>query len=193
MESRSHREMTQQPRVFIETHGCKLNQADTQEMVGRFVRAGYQVAQEPQGVDVYVVNTCIVTHTADRKARQALRSARRRYPEALVVATGCYAQRAPEHLGQVAGVGLVVGNTEKEWLVDRVAETLGLREVSCFTGSPMPLEETRPLRTRAMVKIQEGCDQVCAYCIVPKVRGRERSVPSDYLVEQVRRLVEEGH
>ena len=181
------------PTVHIETHGCKLNQADSQELARRFVRAGYQVAQEPHGVDVYVVNTCTVTHTADRKARQALRNARRRHPEALVVATGCYAQRAPEQLGQVAGVGLVVGNTEKEWLVDRVAETLGLREVACSTGSPMPLEKTRAPRTRAMVKIQEGCDQVCAYCIVPKVRGRERSGPSGYLVERVRHLVEEGH
>ena len=178
--------------VYIETHGCKLNQADSQELARRFTEEGYRIVAEGQSTDVYVVNTCTVTHVADRKARHALRNARRRNPQAVVVATGCYAQRAPGSLASIAGVDLVTGNTGKEGLVDRVTGLLELPEVACSTGSPMDLRGDLGLRTRAMVKIQEGCDQVCAYCIVPRVRGRERSVHPDALVTQVQRLVEQG-
>ena len=182
-----------QPTVCIETHGCKLNQADSQELARRFTEAGYRLADDTGKVDVYVVNTCTVTHVADGKARHAVRSARRRYPNALVVATGCYAQRAPEQVAQVAGVDLVLGNTSKGLLVQRVEEALGFPQVACSTGDAGPPKERNSLRTRAMVKIQEGCDQVCAYCIVPKVRGRERSIPPDVLLELVQRLVAQGH
>ena len=182
-----------EPTVYIETHGCKLNQADSQELARRFTEAGYRLADDTSRVDVYVVNTCTVTHVADRKARHAVRNARRRYPNSLVVATGCYAQRAPQQLAQITEVDLVLGNTSKDVLAQKVAEALGLLEVACSTGDAEPLESTSPLRTRAMVKIRQGCDQVCAYCIVPKVRGRERSIPPDALLEQVQRLVVEGH
>ena len=187
--------MTALPRstVHIETHGCKLNQADSQELARRFTEEGYRIVTEGQGADVYVVNTCTVTHVADRKARHALRSARRRNPQAVVAATGCYAQRAPGSLASIVGVDLVTGNTGKEGLVDRVKGLLEPPEVTCSTGSPMDLRGDPGLRTRAMVKIQEGCDQVCAYCIVPRVRGRERSVQPNALVAQVQRLVERGH
>ena len=187
--------MTAPPRstVHIETHGCKLNQADSQEMARRFTEEGYRAVAEGQSADVYVVNTCTVTHVADSKARHALRNARRRNPQAVVVATGCYAQRAPGALASIAGIDLVTGNTGKEGLVDRVTGLLEPPEVACSTGSPIDLRSDPGLRTRAMVKIQEGCDQVCAYCIVPKVRGRERSVQPDALVAQVQRLVEQGH
>ena len=180
------------PTVYIETHGCKLNQADSQVLAQRFTQAGYRLAEEPGQADVHVVNTCTVTHVADSKARHALRDAHRRNPGGLVVATGCYAQRAPQQLTQVEGVGLVLGNTQKDVLVDRVSAALGLQEVPCSTGAPEPIEAAASLRTRAMVKIQEGCDQVCAYCIVPKVRGRERSIHPDALIAQVRRFVDEG-
>lgn len=186
--------MTVPPRstVYIETHGCKLNQADSQELARRFTEEGYRIVAEGQSTDVYVVNTCTVTHVADRKARHALRNTRRRNPQAVVVATGCYAQRAPGPLASIAGVDLVTGNTGKEGLVDRVTGLLELPEVACSTGSPMDLRGDLGLRTRAMVKIQERCDQVCAYCIVPRVRGRKRSVHPDALVTQVQRLVEQG-
>ena len=179
--------------VAIETHGCKLNTADSQTLAARFVDIGYQVVEPDQPADVYVLNTCTVTHVADRKARQALRAARRRNPEALIVATGCYAQRAPGELAQIEGVTLVTGNAGKEALVEQVLHLRNEVPAPCATGVEAPWSGAALFRTRAMVKIQEGCDQVCAYCIVPKVRGRERSVPIDVLVAQVQEKVALGY
>ena len=179
--------------VALETHGCKLNQADTEAMARRFREAGYRVVATEQAADVYVVNTCTVTHVADRKARQALRSARRRNPEAMVVATGCYAERDPSAVGMLQGIDLVLGNGQKGSLVDSVGEArvgAGQQGRVVEAASPLPYSAGR---SRAMVKIQEGCNQVCAYCIVPKVRGRERSIPTSELVAQVQLLEAEGY
>ena len=181
--------------VSIRTHGCKLNQADSDALARRFIRAGYRIVGPSQPADVCVVNTCTVTHVADRKARQALGAARRRSPQSLVVATGCYAQRASGELDGLESVDLVVGNTGKDRLVDLVAAARGGPPEPLAAGadggsSPLP---GAGVRTRAMVKIQEGCDQVCAYCIVPKVRGRERSVPPERLLRRVMDRVEEGY
>jgi len=194
--------------VAIHTLGCKLNQADSDALARRFVSAGYRMADSEASADVVVLNTCTVTATADAKARQILRSSHRANPNALIVATGCYAQRAAEELTRVEGVALVLGNTQKEELVARVTEALGLEEWSLSDGDSGPVRpvdwelavatnadtqvdlrteapRSGALRRRAMIKIQEGCNQVCAYCIVPKVRGRERSIPPDDLVEQI--------
>ena len=164
-------ELQPMPRVAIETHGCKLNQADSGGLATEFAQAGFEVVGEDTPVDVYVVNSCTVTHVADSKARQALRSARRRHPNATIVATGCYAQRTPETLRQLDEVDLVVGNTEKATLVRHVIDWAGDEIVPCATGDDVQAISPSAARTRAMVKIQEGCNQVCAYCIVPKVRG----------------------
>ena len=181
--------------VSIQTHGCKLNQADSETLARRFAQAGYKVVGPSEPADICIINTCTVTHAADSKARQALRSAHRENPSALVVATGCYAQRAPKELAEVTGVGLVVGNSEKYRLVEMAVAARGDDLVPCAVGQdPPPLPIGRGMgRTRAMVKIQEGCNQVCAYCIVPKVRGRERSIPPQDLLRQVRQRVEDGY
>ena len=171
-------QMSDAPRVFIETHGCKLNQADTGLLSWQFKEAGFRLASADEPADVYVVNTCTVTHIADRKARHALRAARRRNPEAVIVATGCYAQRSPDELAALDEIDLIVGNTDKAVLVRRVMEWRGETPVPCAVGDDSETYSPRIARTRAMVKIQEGCDQVCAYCIVPRVRGRERSIPA---------------
>ena len=181
--------------VSIQTHGCKLNQADSEALVRRFLQAGYRVAGPSEPADIYIINTCTVTHVADSKARQALRAAHRENSSALVVATGCYVQRAPKELATVNGVGLVVGNSEKDRLVEMVIAARGDQIVPGAVGEdppPLPLGQGFG-RSRSMVKIQEGCNQVCAYCIVPKVRGRERSIPPDVLRSQVKQLVEEGY
>lgn len=181
------------PTVYIETHGCKLNEADTQAMSRRFLKAGYALSSRPDDASVHVVNTCTVTHVADSKARQALRRAKRLNPGSLVVATGCYAQRAPQELDRLEEVDVVLGNTQKDALVEEVSQLLD------FYGADSPgldtIDEERApvLLSRAMIKIQEGCNQVCAYCIVPKVRGRERSIPPQTLVSQVNDLVERGY
>jgi threonylcarbamoyladenosine tRNA methylthiotransferase MtaB len=185
--------------VAIRTQGCKLNQADSDMLARRFAAAGYRLVQSPAKADIFVLNTCTVTSTADSKARQALRAAARANPHALIVATGCYAQRSRDELSQVEGVSLVVGNTEKAELPAMVTALLEQRNTganshprvsSALDYSVQPAANIR--RNRSMVKIQEGCDQVCAYCIVPKVRGRERSIPPESLVEQINQRVAEG-
>ena len=158
----------------------------------QFQVAGYRMASPDEPVDVYVLNTCTVTHVADAKARQALRAFRRRNPDATIVATGCYAERVPEDLRDMEDVDLVIGNTGKGDIVRQVMERRDDAPVPCAVGDDEAPFSPRMARTRAMVKIQEGCNQVCAYCIVPRVRGRERSVHPDALVTQVRRLVEQG-
>ena len=187
--------------VSIHTHGCKLNQSDSQTLARQFVEAGYRVVGPSDAADVVVLNTCTVTATADAKARQFLRAARRRNPGAVVVATGCYAQRAPGDLERLPQVSLVVGNTGKSSLVETVESIHSALEADVHVESepiPLQLEKERPDapekavgRTRAMVKIQEGCDQICAYCIVPKVRGRERSIAPEEIIAEINRHVSE--
>ena len=177
----------------IETHGCKLNQADTLVIAREFKEAGLMQVAEDERADVYVVNSCTVTHVADRKARQALRAARRRNPNATIVATGCYAQRTPEALDAIAEIDLVFGNVQKPRLVRQVLDWRGEQAVPCATGDEAEYFSPHVDRSRAMVKIQEGCNQVCAYCIVPKVRGRERSIPTDELVSEIGAHVTSGY
>ena len=181
--------------VSIQTQGCKLNQADTEKLLRRFLQAGYGVVGPDEPADVRIVNTCTVTHLANGKARQAIRSARRKDSAALVVATGCYAQRAPDELAALGAADLVVGNSDKDSLVEMVLAARGDPVVPSAAGQELPpsLRTGTFNRTRAMLKIQEGCDQVCAYCIVPKVRGRERTIPPDLLVEQVTERVRQGY
>ena len=178
-----------QATVFIETQGCKLNQADSEALTRGFLEAGYTLAGSRDEADIRVINSCTVTHTADKKARQATRAALRSNGSPLVVLTGCFAERSP---GDAANLGeslLVVSNRDKDRLVQRVIDSGAGPGTS---KKPSALQSEPRLRPRAMVKIQEGCDQVCAYCIVPRVRGRERSIPPDVIVEQVRRRVDEG-
>ena len=194
--------------VAIHTHGCKLNQADSDQLARQFAAAGYRIVESASQADVFVLNSCTVTATADAKARKALRRVHRANPEALIVATGCYAQRSAEELDRMDAVSLVVGNTQKFQLPSMVDAILAGREKTKQFNPPGISQETltpdqrtgyRPVavaakhaRSRAMVKIQEGCNQVCSYCIVPKVRGRERSIPPAELVELINRRVAEG-
>ena len=187
-------ESLSQPTVAIETHGCKLNQADSGLLAAQFARRGFRLVTSSEPADVFIVNSCTVTHVADRKARNSLRAARRRNPDSTIVATGCYAQRSPEALRALAEIDLVVGNVDKGSLVSEVLEWRGgTPPVPCAVGVQRETLTPRIARTRAMVKIQEGCDQVCAYCIVPKVRGRERSVPQDELVDEIGRHAANGY
>ena len=179
--------------VAIETHGCKLNQADSSLLAWEFAKAGYRLVSPDEPADIFVVNSCTVTHIADRKARHALRSARRRNSNATVVATGCYAERSPDELLELQEVDLVIGNRDKATLVRQVVEWTGEAPVPCAVGAETDAFSPRTARTRAMIKIQEGCDQVCAYCIVPRVRGRERSIPPEDIVDEVNRRVAGGY
>ncbi len=181
--------------VAIETHGCKLNQADSMVLAQEFARAGYRLVDRRQDADIIVVNTCTVTATADSKARQALRAAYRANPQAVVVAAGCYPERDAEEIRRIPEVTLALGNRAKPDLVEMAISESAKRRGTKSHRRPQSDAVVQPgilRRSRAMVKIQEGCDQVCAYCIVPKVRGRERSVPPGQIVEAVRRHVTAG-
>ena len=177
--------------VVIHTHGCKLNQSDSDQMARQFLLAGYRVIDSIPDADIYVLNTCTVTATADAKARHALRSAYRANPDALIVATGCYSQRAQEELTNMNEVSLVVKNTEKASLVEIIDNQpiSNKHQIKHLNFTNLSSQG----RCRGMVKIQEGCNQVCSYCIVPTVRGRERSIKVTDLINQINQFTSEGY
>ncbi|HEU65514.1 MAG TPA: tRNA (N(6)-L-threonylcarbamoyladenosine(37)-C(2))-methylthiotransferase MtaB [Chloroflexi bacterium] len=186
-------------RVAFYTLGCKLNQAETESLANRFSQAGLQLVPPGDGADIYIANTCTVTHIADRKSRHWLRLARRINPRALIIATGCYAQRSPQELATLAD--LVVDNKEKESLVE-IVMSLSLPTPS-FAPERTPLrhcersEAISPIaatpRTRSLVKIQDGCHSPCTYCIVPEVRPREYSLPASRIIDEVKHKVALGY
>ncbi|MFC2032767.1 tRNA (N(6)-L-threonylcarbamoyladenosine(37)-C(2))-methylthiotransferase MtaB [Chloroflexota bacterium] len=179
-------------KVALDSLGCKLNQAESELLTRQFAEAGYKLVSPSDEADVYILNTCTVTHIADSKSRHWLRLAHRRNPDAQVIATGCYAHRVPKELAEIEGVSLVLDNDKKPNL-------LKLLEESGRLSSPVRVEdETIPshlptLRTRSFIKIQDGCNSFCAYCIVPVVRGREQSLPADQVVDEVRHRLAQGY
>jgi threonylcarbamoyladenosine tRNA methylthiotransferase MtaB len=177
--------------VALTTLGCKVNQADSDGWLRSFVERGYEVVDFAAVADAYVVNTCTVTHVADRKSRQLLRQARRQNPAAVVVAAGCYASVSPQEVAALPEVDLVIRDHDKPKLVDLVHERLeGADEI--------PLESLAGAATligarhRGFVKIADGCDKFCAFCIVPYARGRARSAEPELVLANVRRLVAAG-
>ena len=176
--------------VKIQTHGCKLNIADSQSIAKSFYAAGHTISPDNENnTDVFILNSCTVTHVADSKARQAIRRAKRTNPKALVVMTGCYAERDKENIERINEVDLVLGNKEKKSIVNEVQKKLDIQyqeKINPIGGYPLLG------RSRASIKIQEGCDQVCSYCIIPSVRGRERSVPPESLISQINELSANG-
>jgi len=174
------------PKVALDTVGCKLNQAESQLFARQFAEKGYRLVTADNGADVYILNTCTVTHVADGKCRQRLNQARRRNPEALVVAVGCYVERARQDLAQLDGVDLVLDNSQKMNLVS-------LLEQSGYLSRPSAAGSANAdFRTRAFVRIQDGCNNFCSFCIVPLVRGRERSLPVDLILAEVKQRVADG-
>jgi threonylcarbamoyladenosine tRNA methylthiotransferase MtaB len=215
--ARGHRPATARgPRVAFHTFGCKLNQCETAGIRSRFHGAGFAAVSFDAPADVYVVNTCSVTGRADAQARQLLRRTIRERAGARIVVTGCYAQRAPQELARIPGVHLVAGNGEKESLVELVSELL---EEGAPALEPGPAlypgdfaaprlvvsdlrKSRRPFdldpvefgeRTRAYLRVQDGCDAGCTFCIIPRIRGRSTSLPADLVVERVRHLVASGY
>ena len=180
--------MVKLPKVALDSLGCKLNQAEIELLARQFAEAGYRLVAPSAEADVYILNTCTVTHVADRKSRHRLRMARRRSPGACVVATGCYAERAPQELSRVEGVDLVLNNEQKPQLL-RLLEESGCLERPAVQDASGHRDVHR---TRAFVKIQDGCSNFCAYCIVPLVRRGEASVPTDRVIAEVRQRVDAG-
>ncbi|MCL6588323.1 MAG: tRNA (N(6)-L-threonylcarbamoyladenosine(37)-C(2))-methylthiotransferase MtaB [Firmicutes bacterium] len=185
-------------KVALYTLGCKVNQNDTQGLAALFRNHGYQVVPFGPGAAVYVINTCCVTRTGEQKSAQMIRKAKSFNPEALIVVTGCYAQTAPGEIKGIPGVNLVVGMGERPRIVelvedyqrdrrDRVA-AVSLKETPFWSSVDAGITE----RTRATLKIEEGCEQYCSYCIVPFARGPVRSMPPDQALKEVTQLVGAG-
>jgi len=179
-------------KVALDTLGCKLNQAETELLARQLAEAGYRLVSPADEADVYILNTCTVTHIADSKSRHRLRLAHRRNPDARLVATGCYAQRAPGELTQIEGVDLVLGNDEKPYLLRLLEESGRLDSPGCVQGNPT-ISPHAGFKTRAFIKVQDGCNSFCSYCIVPLVRGREKSTPVDQVVAEVRHRIVNGY
>ena len=176
--------------VKIETHGCKLNQADSIQLQKKLIEFGYYVNSNTPNPDVYILNSCTVTHIADKKARQSLRKYKKENPNSVVVLTGCYAQRDKDNLINSKIADLIYDNTEKEQIVQNLSFHMDYQMPQINNEKIIP--GTLIDRTRASVKIQEGCNQICAYCIVPKVRGREKSIDKDIIVKEINFLVDSG-
>tara|TARA_Y100000996_G_scaffold302004_1_gene239460 strand:- start:327 stop:1622 length:1296 start_codon:yes stop_codon:yes gene_type:complete len=180
--------LSKKPKVTIETHGCKLNQSDSLNLSLELSQNGYLISESKDDCDIYILNTCTVTHVADRKGRQSARSFKNQNPNSIVVVTGCYAQRAKEELESLPEVDLVFGNESKSEIVNSINSLLSISP----DESLLEIDQLMPSKNRAMIKIQEGCNQICSYCIVPRVRGREKSVEVKTLINQIKKFEELG-
>lgn len=187
------------PRVAFTTLGCKVNQFETEIMEGLFKERGYEITTFDQVADIYVINTCSVTHLGERKSRQLIRRAIRLNEEAIVAVSGCYAQVSPEQIAAIEGVNVIVGTQDRQRIVDLV-EQIGSSKgtVNVVTNimnadhfEDIPLFET-PGRTRAFLKIQEGCTNFCSYCIIPYARGPLRSRPLSSVTSEAEKLIGSG-
>jgi threonylcarbamoyladenosine tRNA methylthiotransferase MtaB len=184
------------PTVSFYTLGCKLNQYETEAMRQQLEEAGYRVVDFNQEADVAIVNTCTVTHRSDQRCRQMVRRAARR-KSGRVVVTGCYAQRDAESLSRIPGVDLVLGNREKGKILEFLQRDPGCQIAVMPMESQWAFQEMEVAdfahHTRAFIKIQDGCDGKCTYCVVPSVRGRSRSRPLDRVMAQVDAFIRSGY
>jgi len=187
--------------VAFHTLGCKVNSYETEAIWQLFKANGYQrVDFETDTADVYVINTCTVTNTGDKKSRQVIRRAIRRNPDAIVAVTGCYAQTSPNEIAAIPGVDIIVGTQGREKLLEYVEQIRVERKPINAVGNIMKARDFEELdvpsftdRTRASLKIQEGCNNFCTFCIIPWARGLMRSRKPDSVIEQAKKLVAAGY
>ncbi len=179
------------PRVTVVTLGCKVNQYESERIAARFAERGFEVASPGEPADVVVVNTCSVTETAERKSRQAMRRMLRQNPGAVLVATGCYTELARQTARQVPEAGVVVSNPDKLGAVDRLLAAHPELTPDHGAEAP-PVRSALTARTRATVKVQDGCDFFCAFCSIPHTRSQMASRGAEEVIEEVRLLADAG-
>ncbi len=187
--------------VGIYTLGCKVNQYESEAIAEELLRSGISIDSPANACDAYIINTCTVTAESDRKARQFIRRAISKNPDAYVVVTGCFAQVSPESIAAIDGVDAVIGNGNKldaakaviDMLNNKNKKTSPTISVGNIESSPFePMRISSFERTRAYVKIEDGCENRCTYCIIPSARGKVRSKPMDEVLDEVRALTENG-
>lgn len=180
------------------TLGCKVNQYETEAMIELFKNEGYEICDFSEKADVYVINTCSVTHMGDRKSRQMIRRAKKQNPKAVIAVSGCYSQTAPEEILSIDGVNLVIGNKGRNKITSLIENLTCESKVNAVSDimSTHDFEELHienyTDRTRAYIKIQDGCSQFCSYCIIPYARGPVRSRPESEIISEIEKLTKKG-
>ena len=183
--------------VAFYTLGCKVNQYETNAMKQKFIEKDYEIVDFEEAADIYVVNTCTVTNMSDRKSRQIIRRAKESNKNSLLVVTGCYAQVAKDELEKIEEIDIVIGNQEKKDIVtfveekqkekiEKVSDILYEKSFAEFGAS------TYTDKTRAVIKVQDGCDRFCSYCIIPYARGRIRSRKPEEVIAEIEQLAKKG-
>lgn len=186
-------------KVALHTLGCKLNYAESSVIGNSFLKKGFTITDFDSRADVYVINTCTVTENAEKECRQIIRRALRHNPDGFVIVTGCYAQLRPDEIKKIEGVDLILGSKEKFEIFNFI-DSFEKKNLACVYVSP--LDELNDFgaaynslpedRTRAFLKIQDGCDYKCSFCTIPKARGFSRSEPEEEAINQLRILIEKG-
>ena len=192
---------TKEKTVSFITLGCKVNQYDSDAMRTLFIKNGYKVAESDTPADVYVVNTCSVTSIGDRKSRQMVRRIRRENPSAVIAVAGCYAQLAPEVFEKMGNVDVIVGMQNRSRIVEYVEKAARSNAVLNEVRDVMAVKDFENLtvdaegevKTRAFIKVQEGCDNYCTFCIIPYARGRLKSRKQKDAIEEIKHLVDRGY
>lgn len=191
--------MNEVKKVAFCSLGCKVNQYETNAMAQKFIEHGYEVVEFDEYADVYIVNTCTVTNVADRKSRQMLRRAKEINKDATLVACGCYAQVAKDELKKIPEIDLIIGNNEKNDIIQIVENHISQKGAEDLVSDVMYKLDyvelgttTYTEKTRAVVKVQDGCDRFCSYCLIPYARGHIRSRKIENVIEEIKKVVEEG-
>ncbi|MDK2811167.1 MAG: threonylcarbamoyladenosine tRNA methylthiotransferase MtaB [Petroclostridium sp.] len=186
-------------KVAFYTLGCKVNQYETEAMTELFEKEGYEITDFDQYADVYVINTCTVTNLGDRKSRRMIRRAKKLNKHSIVAVVGCYAQTAAEEISKIKGVNLIIGTKDRSRIVELINQIKEQEEQINVVQDIMTTREFEDMkvtaykeRTRAFLKIQEGCNQFCSYCIIPYARGPVRSRKPEDIVEEVQQLAQNG-
>ena len=191
--------MNEVKKVAFCSLGCKVNHYETNAMAQKFIEHGYEVVEFDEYADVYIVNTCTVTNVADRKSRQMLRRAKEINKDATLVACGCYAQVAKEELKKIPEIDLIIGNNEKNDIIQIVENHIAQKGAEDLVSDVMYKLDyvelgttTYTEKTRAVIKVQDGCDRFCSYCLIPYARGHIRSRKIENVIEEIKKVVEEG-
>lgn len=186
-------------KVAFITLGCKVNQYETNAMIQEFIKSGYEVVESNEIADIYVINTCTVTNMSDRKSRQMLRRAKELNNDAIIVACGCYVQVAREEAEKIEEIDLLLGNNEKNKIVENIEKFIKEKQKQISIEDVMSQKEfldfgdiTYTDKTRAVIKVQDGCDRFCSYCIIPYARGRVRSRKPESIVSEIKKISKHG-
>ncbi len=186
-------------KVAFITLGCKVNQYETNSMIQKFLQKGYEIVETTKKADIYIVNTCTVTNMSDRKSRQMLRRVKEQNQEAIVVACGCYVQVSKEEVETIEGIDFVLGNNEKRDIVEIIEKYEEQNQKQSKVENLMQQKEyvelgeiTYTEKTRAVIKVQDGCDRFCSYCIIPYSRGRVRSRKPENIITEIEKIAKKG-